>query len=186
MNVQFKEYSKVNSPVYKSTYVQACHHIRPDDLWPSLVGLARGHVLLPDALNSSYDCRSQPQTRLRLFVQSDAAHALGLCHRAHLLNWIVSWVEEIEARSCDAVHVSDSTLGGVPARVFHPVGGGHLKRGIVYFHGGGWALGSARESDFSYRSVKKKVAVKPQDLYLQGCAHTTFCAGRWRRTWTLL
>lgn len=68
------------------------------------------------------------------------------------MNKIVSWTEEIEARSCDAVHVSDSTLGGVPARVFQPVGGGRLKRGIVYFHGGGWALGSGREWHLSYGS----------------------------------
>lgn len=90
----------------------------------------------------------------RWCVQSDAAHALGVCHRIHLLNWVVSWVEEIEAHSCDAVRVTDSTLGGVPARVFHPLGGSQLKRGVVYFHGGGWALGSARESHFgaTYRS----------------------------------
>uniref|UniRef100_H3CTG6 Neutral cholesterol ester hydrolase 1 n=1 Tax=Tetraodon nigroviridis TaxID=99883 RepID=H3CTG6_TETNG len=87
---------------------------------------------------------------------SDAAHALGVCHRLHLLNRLVSWVEETEARSCDAVHVTDSTLGGVPTRVFHPVGGGQLKRGIVYFHGGGWALGSARMR--SYDLLCRKMA----------------------------
>ncbi|CAF98736.1 unnamed protein product [Tetraodon nigroviridis] len=113
---------------------------------------------------------------------SDAAHALGVCHRLHLLNRLVSWVEETEARSCDAVHVTDSTLGGVPTRVFHPVGGGQLKRGIVYFHGGGWALGSARESDLGEKSG---TAVEPCDVSFQGCARTTSCVGRWRRTWTL-
>lgn len=90
-----------------------------------------------------------PSAVMRSCVQSDAAHALGVCHRIHLLNRVVSWVEETEARSCDAVQVTDSTLGGIPARVFHPLGGNQLKRGIVYFHGGGWALGSARESHVS-------------------------------------
>ena len=65
------------------------------------------------------------------------AHGLGLCHRVHLLNRVVSWVEATEARSCPAVHVSDSTLGGVPTRVFQAKGGAKLKRGIIYFHGGG-------------------------------------------------
>eukprot|EP00066_Takifugu_rubripes_P004690 XP_003968207.1 PREDICTED: neutral cholesterol ester hydrolase 1-like [Takifugu rubripes] len=93
----------------------------------------------------------------RSFMQaSDAAHALGVCHRIHLLNWVVSWVEEIEAHSCDAVQVADSTLGGVPTRVFHPLGGSQLKRGIVYFHGGGWALGSARMR--SYDLLCRKMA----------------------------
>ncbi|CAB1436121.1 unnamed protein product [Pleuronectes platessa] len=75
---------------------------------------------------------------------SDVAHSLGLCHHVHLLNRVVSWVEDTEARSCPAVHVSDSTLGGVPARVFRAKGGAELKRGIIYFHGGGWALCSGR------------------------------------------
>lgn len=80
-----------------------------------------------------------------LCFQSDAAHALGLCHRVHLLNQVVSWVEVIKARSCSAVNVTDSLLGGVPTRVFQPRRGKKLKRGIIYFHGGGWALASGRE-----------------------------------------
>lgn len=83
-----------------------------------------------------------------LCLQSDAAHSLGVCHRVHLLNQVVSWVEVIEARSCAAVHVTDSTLGGVPTRVFQPKEGKQLKRGVLYFHGGGWALGSGRECWF--------------------------------------
>uniref|UniRef100_A0A1A7WRM2 Neutral cholesterol ester hydrolase 1 n=2 Tax=Iconisemion striatum TaxID=60296 RepID=A0A1A7WRM2_9TELE len=81
----------------------------------------------------------------RSFMQaSDVAHTLGFCHRVHLLNQVVSWVEEIEARSCASVHVTDSTLGGVPTRVFQPKGGRKLKRGVIYFHGGGWALASGK------------------------------------------
>ncbi|XP_056155710.1 neutral cholesterol ester hydrolase 1-like [Lampris incognitus] len=86
----------------------------------------------------------------------DMAHALGVCHRVHLLNRVVSWVEVIEARSCDSVHVSDSTLGGVPTRVFQPKRGRRLKRGLIYFHGGGWALGSGRMR--SYDLLCRKMA----------------------------
>ncbi|GLD54503.1 neutral cholesterol ester hydrolase 1-like protein [Lates japonicus] len=93
----------------------------------------------------------------RSFMQaSDVAHALGVCHRVHLLNQVVSWVEVIEARSCPAVHVTDSSLGGVPARVFQPKGGRKLKRGVIYFHGGGWALGSGRMR--SYDLLCRKMA----------------------------
>lgn len=70
---------------------------------------------------------------------------MGVCHRVHVLNRVVSWVEVIEARSSPAVNVTDSALGGVPTRVFHPIGGEKLKRGVIYFHGGGWALCSGRE-----------------------------------------
>ncbi|XP_068566397.1 neutral cholesterol ester hydrolase 1-like [Cebidichthys violaceus] len=93
----------------------------------------------------------------RSFMQaSDVAHALGVCHRVHLLNQVVSWVEEVEARSCSAVQVSDSSLGGVPARVFRPKRGRQPKRGVVYFHGGGWALGSGRMR--SYDRLCRKMA----------------------------
>uniref|UniRef100_A0A674B291 Neutral cholesterol ester hydrolase 1 n=1 Tax=Salmo trutta TaxID=8032 RepID=A0A674B291_SALTR len=52
----------------------------------------------------------------------------------------------IEPWSSPTVSVTDSALGGVPARVFQPVGGGaKLRRGVLYFHGGGWALGSGRK-----------------------------------------
>ncbi|KAM9774847.1 neutral cholesterol ester hydrolase 1-like [Syngnathus typhle] len=74
----------------------------------------------------------------------DVAQALGVCHQVHLLNWVVSWAEEIEARSSPAVLVSDGQLGGVPARMFQATGGRSPKRGVIYFHGGGWALGTAR------------------------------------------
>lgn len=45
------------------------------------------------------------------------------------------------------VQVSDVTFAGVPVRVFQPPAGGegHLRRGLVYFHGGGWVAGSASE-----------------------------------------
>ncbi|XP_061569072.1 neutral cholesterol ester hydrolase 1-like [Cololabis saira] len=93
----------------------------------------------------------------RSFMQaSDVAHALGVCHRVHLLNQVVSWVEVIEARSSPTVHVIDTTLGGVPARVFQPNGGKKLKRGVIYFHGGGWALCSGRMR--SYDLLSRKMA----------------------------
>ncbi|XP_039983552.1 neutral cholesterol ester hydrolase 1-like isoform X1 [Xiphias gladius] len=93
----------------------------------------------------------------RSFMQaSDVAHALGVCHRVHLLSQVVSWVEVIEARSCPAVRVTDSTLGGVSTRVFEPKGGKRLKRGVIYFHGGGWALGSGRMR--SYDLLCRKMA----------------------------
>lgn len=93
----------------------------------------------------------------RSFMQaSDVAHALGVCHRVHLLNRVVSWVEVVEARSSAAVNVTDRSLGGVPTRVFQPNGGSTPKRGVIYFHGGGWALGSGRMR--SYDLLCRKMA----------------------------
>ncbi|KAJ8278134.1 hypothetical protein GJAV_G00084240 [Gymnothorax javanicus] len=44
------------------------------------------------------------------------------------------------------------TFGGVQVRLFESTRGeaGQLKRGVVYFHGGGWALGSARMRSYVF------------------------------------
>lgn len=49
------------------------------------------------------------------------------------------------------VKVSDMTFAGVPVRVYEPPAGGegHLRRGLLFFHGGGWALGSGSKYDHS-------------------------------------
>ncbi|XP_068194894.1 neutral cholesterol ester hydrolase 1-like [Antennarius striatus] len=48
------------------------------------------------------------------------------------------------------VKVSDFAFGGVPVRVYEPPAGGegYLRRGLMYFHGGGWALGSAKHGSY--------------------------------------
>ncbi|XP_033841966.1 neutral cholesterol ester hydrolase 1 [Periophthalmus magnuspinnatus] len=86
----------------------------------------------------------------------DVLHSLGVLHRVHLLNHVVSLVEEVPARSCSALHVTDSALAGIPTRVYRPRAGQALKRGVLYFHGGGWALGSARMR--SYDLLCRKMA----------------------------
>ncbi|XP_059209165.1 neutral cholesterol ester hydrolase 1a [Centropristis striata] len=48
------------------------------------------------------------------------------------------------------VKVSDITFAGVPVRVYEPPAGGegHLRRGLMYLHGGGWALGSTKKGAY--------------------------------------
>ncbi|XP_041923817.1 neutral cholesterol ester hydrolase 1 [Alosa sapidissima] len=77
----------------------------------------------------------------------DLAHDLGLSHHIHVINYFVTKVEVKGPQSSNTVRVTDTSFAGVPARVFEPttqVKEHHLKRGVVYFHGGGWAMGSGR------------------------------------------
>lgn len=48
------------------------------------------------------------------------------------------------------VKVSDVTFAGIPVRVYEPPAGGegHLRRGLMFLHGGGWALGSAKKGSY--------------------------------------
>uniref|UniRef100_A0A669D8G3 Neutral cholesterol ester hydrolase 1a n=1 Tax=Oreochromis niloticus TaxID=8128 RepID=A0A669D8G3_ORENI len=49
-------------------------------------------------------------------------------------------VISIYAGAVPGVKVSDITFAGIPVRVYEPPAGGegHLRRGLMYFHGGGW------------------------------------------------
>eukprot|EP00064_Thunnus_orientalis_P009959 superscaffoldBa00001302_g9985 len=56
------------------------------------------------------------------------------------------------------VKVSDIDFAGIPVRVYEPPAGGegHLRRGLMFFHGGGWALGSAKKG--SYDAINRMVS----------------------------
>ncbi|CAJ1074362.1 neutral cholesterol ester hydrolase 1-like [Xyrichtys novacula] len=56
------------------------------------------------------------------------------------------------------VKISDITFAGVPVRVYEPPAGGegHLRRGVMYFHGGGWALGSGKKG--SYDTINRMMS----------------------------
>ncbi|CAL8292491.1 unnamed protein product [Lota lota] len=125
---------------------------------PVLLSAAAYYVYLPlpSGVNEPWKLMLLDAMFRGCMTVGDMAHALGVCHRVNLLNKVVSWVEVIEARSSPSVHVTDSLLGGVPARVFQPIGGKKLKRGVVYFHGGGWALASGRMR--SYDLLCRKMA----------------------------
>ncbi|XP_063062693.1 neutral cholesterol ester hydrolase 1 isoform X2 [Engraulis encrasicolus] len=60
------------------------------------------------------------------------------------------------------MQVTDTFFAGVPVRVFEPtkpVRQPHLKRGVVYFHGGGWALlsGRMRSYDLLCRNMAEEL-----------------------------
>ncbi|XP_069753058.1 neutral cholesterol ester hydrolase 1-like isoform X1 [Narcine bancroftii] len=61
-------------------------------------------------------------------------------------------------KSNEMVEVTDTTFDGVQVRVFEPKKklNDELKRSIIYIHGGGWALGSARMR--SYDHLCRKMA----------------------------
>ncbi|XP_004540221.3 neutral cholesterol ester hydrolase 1a [Maylandia zebra] len=57
---------------------------------------------------------------------------------------------ESSAGAVPGVKVSDISFAGIPVRVYEPPAGGegHLRRGLMYFHGGGWALGTTKKGPY--------------------------------------
>ncbi|XP_051543286.1 neutral cholesterol ester hydrolase 1-like [Myxocyprinus asiaticus] len=75
------------------------------------------------------------------------AHNLGLSHPFDFMKYAMSWTQMKGLQSSPTVRVTDTSFSGVQARVYESISPGleqHLKRGVVYFHGGGWTLCSAK------------------------------------------
>ncbi|XP_051543284.1 neutral cholesterol ester hydrolase 1-like isoform X1 [Myxocyprinus asiaticus] len=75
------------------------------------------------------------------------AHDLGLSNPFDLMRYAASWDVIRGPQSSSAVRVTDTSFSGVQAQVFESTSTGlkrQSKRGVVYFHGGGWTLGSGK------------------------------------------
>ncbi|XP_006637757.2 neutral cholesterol ester hydrolase 1a [Lepisosteus oculatus] len=85
-------------------------------------------------------------------------HNLGLSHYIRVLNFYVTKFEMLGPVSSEGVKVSDATFDGVLVRVFESTEeqGRALKRSVIYIHGGGWALASAKIR--SYDHLCRKMA----------------------------
>ncbi|XP_030622986.1 neutral cholesterol ester hydrolase 1 [Chanos chanos] len=90
------------------------------------------------------------------------AYELGLSQDVFILNHLMSRFGMLNPQSSESVRVTDTTFAGLPARVFESTSKGeghHLKRGVVYFHGGGWTLGSGKMQpyDLQCRMMAEKL-----------------------------
>ncbi|XP_048397920.1 neutral cholesterol ester hydrolase 1-like isoform X1 [Stegostoma tigrinum] len=83
---------------------------------------------------------------------------MGLGHHLKALNFVITVFEMLAPQSSETVEVTDTSFDGVQVRVFEPKKkvDDELKRSIIYIHGGGWALGSARMR--SYDHLCRKMA----------------------------
>ncbi|XP_065604196.1 arylacetamide deacetylase [Cyrtonyx montezumae] len=74
---------------------------------------------------------------------SEAAERLGLAHYMDVM-MLITTVEHVAPTSDENVTVTDTEFSGVAVRLYlpkKPTKG--LRRAVVYFHGGGWCIGSA-------------------------------------------
>ncbi|KAJ0062980.1 hypothetical protein NL108_010262, partial [Boleophthalmus pectinirostris] len=87
-------------------------------------------------------------------------HWLGYDHYIHTIRNIAGSLDPPpDPDFLPGVKVRDETFAGVPVRVYEASGGeGSLRRGLMYFHGGGWALGSASKCGSSYDRMSRILA----------------------------
>uniref|UniRef100_A0A8C6YTR2 Neutral cholesterol ester hydrolase 1 n=1 Tax=Nothoprocta perdicaria TaxID=30464 RepID=A0A8C6YTR2_NOTPE len=75
-------------------------------------------------------------------------HYLRLSHHLIVLNYVIGTFDKLKSVSSERISITDAVFDGVEVRVFEPPAKQDetLKRSVVYIHGGGWALASARTS----------------------------------------
>ncbi|KAG9334161.1 hypothetical protein JZ751_009074 [Albula glossodonta] len=101
------------------------------------------------------------------------AHWLGICHFIRVLDYTVT-LDTLGPVTNENLRVTDTAVGGVNVRLYEWTGGaeGELKRGVVFFHGGGWALGSANavraSKHFLQPEVLAQFSVDPERVAVSG------------------
>eukprot|EP00079_Xenopus_tropicalis_P035569 XP_017949340.1 PREDICTED: neutral cholesterol ester hydrolase 1 isoform X1 [Xenopus tropicalis] len=91
-------------------------------------------------------------------IYSNLAHYFGFSHHLRVLNFVSGYFDQLDPVSSEHLKVTDTVFDGVEVRIFEPTKAfdKNLKKSIVYIHGGGWALGSARMR--SYDSLCRKIS----------------------------
>ncbi|XP_001495393.1 neutral cholesterol ester hydrolase 1 [Equus przewalskii] len=117
-------------------------------LLTALVALAAYYIYipLPSSVSDPWKLMLLDATFRTAQQVSNLIHYLGLSHRLLALNFIIVSLSKKSAWSSAQVKVTDTDFDGVEVRVFEgsPKPGEPLKRSVVYIHGGGWALASAK------------------------------------------
>lgn len=106
------------------------------------------YIPLPGAVSDPWKLMLLDATFRGAQQVSNLIHSLGLSHHLIALNFIIISFGKKSAQSSAQVKVTDTDFDGVEVRVFEgaPKPNELLKRSVVYIHGGGWALASAKIS----------------------------------------
>ncbi|KAM3621286.1 uncharacterized protein V6R79_008851 [Siganus canaliculatus] len=84
-------------------------------------------------------------------------HRLNVCHQVNFLRWFVACFLTRINPVPTGLRVKDQKFLEVPVRVYEPTAVcDGLRRGLVYFHGGGWVLGSIDSVDEVCRHIAQQ------------------------------
>ncbi|EDM01113.1 rCG41619, isoform CRA_c [Rattus norvegicus] len=137
------------------------------------------YIPLPSAVSDPWKLMLLDATFRGAQQVSNLIHSLGLSHHLITLNFIIISFGKKSARSSPRVKVTDTDFDGVEVRVFEgpPKPDEPLRRSVVYIHGGGWALASAKISYYDQLCTAmaeelNAVIVSIDSLCLRGCFWT--------------
>ncbi|XP_073687122.1 neutral cholesterol ester hydrolase 1-like [Garra rufa] len=126
--------------------------MRPVLIVTSLLSMAVAYYIylpLPSTISEPWKLMLVDGLIRGTMKMSFVAHDLGLTSPFGLVKFISAFTEVKSIESSPTVRVTDASFGGVEARVYESVPAGQsLKRGVVYFHGGGWTVGSTKMESY--------------------------------------
>ncbi|XP_065114507.1 neutral cholesterol ester hydrolase 1 [Paramisgurnus dabryanus] len=103
------------------------------------------YIPLPSTISEPWKLMFMDAILRGIMQLSFLAHDLGLSRPFDLMRYAASWDVIRGPKSNPKIRVTETSFSGVLAQVFEPTSTNlqqRLKRGVVYFHGGGWTLGS--------------------------------------------
>ena len=99
----------------------------------------------PDGLENNSTTRQTVETFIRIMFRIGvAAERVGICDSATIPRKLMSAVKAQQSIDEFGFPVEQKTMGGVPVLIFRPKSDAKNQPAIVYYHGGGFVLGSAR------------------------------------------
>ncbi|KAG7318901.1 hypothetical protein KOW79_017375 [Hemibagrus wyckioides] len=82
---------------------------------------------------------------------------LGLCNQVNFNRWCSDRMVGRKRPPPVGLRIKDSTFAGVPVRIYEPTAvSERTRRGLMYFHGGGWVVGSIDLYDGVCRHIAKE------------------------------
>ncbi|XP_040535479.1 neutral cholesterol ester hydrolase 1 isoform X1 [Gallus gallus] len=119
-------------------------------LLAALAALAAYYIYLPlpGTVSDSWKLMLLDATFRAVQQTCHLIHYLRLSHHLIVLNYLICTFDKLKSVSSEPINITDVVFDGVEVRVFEPPAKQDepLKRSVVYIHGGGWALASARTS----------------------------------------
>ncbi|KAL2097538.1 hypothetical protein ACEWY4_006745 [Coilia grayii] len=116
------------------------------------------YIPLPETVSEPWKLMVLDAAIRSLFSVGGLLQSLGLCHHIKFIRHTVQTLQVLTPVPSGGPKVHDTTFAGVQVRVYESssVEKGKLKRGLIFLHGGGWALGSTKEQ--SYDLLCRKMA----------------------------
>uniref|UniRef100_W5M5V1 Arylacetamide deacetylase-like 4 n=1 Tax=Lepisosteus oculatus TaxID=7918 RepID=W5M5V1_LEPOC len=125
-----------------------------------LIGLVYSELMnseIPPGVPSQWKLHSIHGLFVGIALVGRIFERLGLCHQVVFTRWVIARFLAPKKSAPPGLLIKDLVFAEVPVRVYQPTApSAGKRRGLVYFHGGGWVMGSIDVYDEVCRYIAKE------------------------------